>query len=492
MPTTSAKFSLNVAAAAALLFYAIINVSAAFHANDFLQDPDTFWHIRTGQWILQHVQFPTVDVFSYTAIGRPWISTEWLSEVIFALAYNFGGWTFVSDLAAVSCAISVGIVCFYLLRHMRLSVALGWTAVTAVAIKPHFLARPHIFSYIILIIWTIELLDAWERDNLAARTFVLAPLMAVWANIHGSFTFGLALLAVFVAFSIYENYVRRDYAKCRRLVLVGLIVSACGLLTPYGISSALMTEELLKLKYTIPQIVELQAPDFQNLPIHLFLLIALLTAIAGFGVRLRGPRLVVFVMILFVGLSYQRGLVMLFMLAPIILARPFAVSARFLAPQVREAATTPDPVLQFLQKRPVAVPAVCLGLAALATVVPWWRGDIAPPRSIAPAAAIDFVRRNNITGNVFNDYNFGGFLLFSNIPTFVDGRALPFGDEFLHQYFEAILDSTKAFRLLDDYKISWVILLPSRPLVAAMVRSPAWEKVYTDDTSVVFVRRQKI
>ena len=101
-------------------------------------------------------------------------------------------------------------------------------------------------------------------------------------------------------------------------------------------------------------------------------------------------------------------------------------------------------------------------VAALITVSTWWQ-IISPPESIAPKGAIDFVKRKNIIGNVFNDYNFGGYLIFSGIPTFVDGRALPFGDAFLHKYFDAmsLADINGTFELLDEYKVTWVILHPN-------------------------------
>ena len=494
-PVKKNKVSLSVAFVVALVFYSIINASASFFPRDLLlSDPDTFWHIQTGQWILDHWQVPTVDFFSYTAAGRPWISTEWLSEIVFAIAFNIGGWHVVSNLAAIFCAVSIGILCFYLLRHLRFSVAIGWTAVTAMAIMPHALARPHIFSYVVLIIWMTNLIEAYESDNFTRRLFVLAPLMVLWANIHGSFTFGLGLLYLFIGFSLYKKFVQRIYVKCWPLLVVLLIITFCAVLTPYGISSALMTKGLLDLKYTIPQIVELQSPNFQNDYIHSFLLVVLLSAMAGLGVRLRGPTLVAFGIIVFVGLSYNRGLVMFFLLSPIILARPFATSACFLAPQFsgEELPNADiDPMLQYLQKRLFAVLATSVTVAALATVLPWWLRDVAPPKSIAPAAAIDFVRRSNIKGNVFNDYNFGGFLIWSHIPTFVDGRALPFGDDFLHKYFDALVDFDSAFQILNEYNIGWVILMPRLPLAKAIARYPSWVTVYSDEYSVIFERRPK-
>ena len=144
----------TTAVAVFLIFYSwLLSLGARL-----LQDPDTFWHIRTGQWILDHLQLPTTDFYSYTEIGKPWISTEWLSEVFYAIAFKFGGWRAVTALAVTSCAVIVGLLCFYLLRHLRFSVAIGLTVLTGSAMSLHFVARPHLFSYVLLTIWIISLL----------------------------------------------------------------------------------------------------------------------------------------------------------------------------------------------------------------------------------------------------------------------------------------------------------------------------------------------
>src|SRR5215472_9474511 len=112
--STSRIYS-NIALTVFLLYYSIL---FAF-PNYLLNDPDTFWHIRVGQWILDHAQFPTVDSFSYTAAGKPWISTAWLSEILLAAAYKTSGWHGVILLPAIACSAIIAMLCFYLLRHLR-------------------------------------------------------------------------------------------------------------------------------------------------------------------------------------------------------------------------------------------------------------------------------------------------------------------------------------------------------------------------------------
>src|SRR2546421_677546 len=113
-----------------------------------LRDPDTFWHIRTGQWILQHREFPHADNFSYTFFDKPWIAKEWLSQLLLALAFEVGGWSGVVMLTAGTCAAIVAIMTPYLMSVLRFSAALGLAVVTYCLISPHFLARPHIFAYL--------------------------------------------------------------------------------------------------------------------------------------------------------------------------------------------------------------------------------------------------------------------------------------------------------------------------------------------------------
>jgi hypothetical protein len=491
----SIRFSLSVAVTVFLCYYARLLLLPGF---SLLQDPDVFWHIRTGQWILDHAEFPTVDVFSHTASGKAWIPTEWLSEVLLALVYRSGGWRALVILTAASGAAVIAIVCYHLLRHLRFSVAVGWSALTAVAITPHFLARPHIFSYVVLALWLVKLLDAYDESEHGRLPSLraLVPLMVIWANLHGSFTFGLVLLYIFAGILFWQGLRRRDRAACRDIVLNVGIVSLSSLATPYGVFAAFMTLELLDLKFTIPRIVELRAPDFQEHRAHLFLFVGLLAAIAATGARLKGARLIVFALILFTGLSYLRGLVMFFLLAPLLFARPMSETFPWLRTQLSgksaaDAGTASDPVFEFFRRRPVAVPAFCMAFGALATLSLLWRNDVLPPKRMAPQAALDFARSAKIAGNVFNSYSFGGFLLFSDVPTFVDGRALPFGDALLRRYFETVnlVDIDAAFRTLDEYEISWAILNPAEPLTKALSQSPHWNSAYADNYAVVFTRR---
>lgn len=482
-----------------LLFYFSIMMSVP---HSLLADPDTLWHIRTGRWILDHAQVPTVDFYSYTAVGKRWISTEWVAEILLALSFWIGQWRGVVILSALACGVIIAVICFYLVRILRFSVAIGWTALTALAVSPHFLARPHLFGYVIAIIWVIKIVESYDRRDFRSSIPYFCLLMVLWANLHPSFTFGLALFYVFVGYSCCEKLLRRDYLRCKDELLTLTAVTVCALLTPYGIFSALLTLEAINMKIAMQNISEWRPPDFQQNRIQLFLIVGFLMAMTGLGVRLRGPRLIVYGLILILGLSYTRGLVMFYLLTPIILARPVSERAAWFRKAQREriqsseavdsgrVANSVDPVLLYLQKGSVMIPAVCLAGAIFVTAVSWRQIGDGPPDQVAPRAAIDFVKREGITGNVFNSYIFGGYLIFKGIPTFIDGRQPPYTDKFLREYFDTIrlADIKGAFQLLDQYKVKWVLLQPTDPLAKALAEGDQWNEVYTDKYSAVLVR----
>ena len=488
---TEDTFRVGAAVTVLSFYYCTLLLSS----RSLLKDPDTLWHVRTGQWILDHTSFPVVDSYSYTVAGHRWISVEWLSDVIFALAYRIADWAGVVIFSTTLCAAIIATLCWYLLRNLRFSAAIAWTAVTALAISPHFLARPHLFSYLLVLFWLATLLDSYDKPDFKPPTLLLCAIVVFWANLHGSFTFGLGLLGIFIGCSCWNKASRRDFSTCRGNLIAAALVGLCALATPYGIYSALLTLETMNLKYALQHIQEWHSPDFQQQRVHLFLLVGLLVALVGFGVRVRGPRLIIFGVILVLGLSHTRGLLMFFLLAPVVLARPLSASFpwfRPAPPSLSRQAADSDPVLLYLRRRSFAISLVFLTTAVVVTAASWRQINVGPPETVAPKEAIDFVRRTGIKGNVFNSYNFGGYLIFSNIPTFIDGRIPPYSDAFVRRAGQAVnlADINDAFHLLDEYKVSWVLLRPVEPMAKALAGRASWREVYSDKYAVVFVRQE--
>jgi hypothetical protein len=472
-------------------------VELEFVAPSFLQDPDTFWHIKDGEWIIDHGRVLLTDVFSYTAAGNPWANTAWLSDILYALVFRLAGFKGIALQAIASTALVMTILFGFLLGRIRFSVAVGWAAITCFATSPHFLARPHLFSYIVMTFWLIILMDADDRNDLAwRRTIQLALLMVLWANIHGGFTLGLIFLYTFAGVLIVRNYMVSDRPKCLRIAAASIIITAASMITPSGYLMIRATVDSLQNKKTLANIGDAMPPNFQVEHLKLLLFAGFLTVLLGLGVRLRGARLLAFFGLLMMALAYARGLVIFYLLAPILLAPSLSETNKFFAPTALDAighGATRDPVLRFLRASIVNVVSVSIILWMGSTAFLFLRTDIEPSNKIAPRAALEYARTAHLTGNVLNDYNFGGYLIASGVPTFIDGRVLPFDKAFLDRYFDAVdvVDLKQALKLLDQYNVQWTLLVPTRPLAKALAQSQDWKQVYSDKFAVISVREPR-
>jgi len=160
-------------------------------AKGLLADPDSHWHVTVGNWILAHGAVPTVDIYSFTFAGQPWIAKEWLSQLLLAFAYNVGGWSAVVALSAGAIGFSFALMMRLLLRDIRAPLALLFTVAAVLMTAPHLLARPHVLAFPVMLIWVSGLVRAVEERRAPPPLLLLA--MLAWANLHGGFTFGLLL-----------------------------------------------------------------------------------------------------------------------------------------------------------------------------------------------------------------------------------------------------------------------------------------------------------
>jgi hypothetical protein len=473
-------------AAACVAFTLVYIITATVFRDRFLLDPDTFLHISVGKWILQNSRFPVADQFSYTAFGKPWIATDWISELIFACLYGLSQWRGVTEIVAVAAALISGVLCLYLATKLRLSVAFGLTVVIVALISPHFLARPVIFSYVLLSIWMILILEIEDQNRWGEwRGFILIPFMVLWGNIHGSFTFGLAVFYLFLCSAIWHLYNKKDMQGLKRLGALGIGVTISAVITPYGPLAALKTVQLMS-NPALGAIDEWHAPDFQHDPFHLIAIVGLFAIIAYFGVRLRGPRLLTLLLVTIFALERKRGLGLFALVAPLVVFRPLSDRV----PWLRVQDEVLDPVVRFVGKRNTVIALACTIVVAITGIIMWTIGpQINPPSGRAPEEAIAAVKRARISGNVLNSHGFGGYLIFEGIPTFVDGRVELYGNEFLSRYFNALKlsDPDDARRLLKQYDIRWALLQPTEPIVF-MLKASGWVQLHRDDSAIVLVK----
>ena len=222
--------------------------------NALLNDPDTMWQITVGQWILDHHAVPETDVYSFTMQGQPWISTQWLAQVMFAEAYAIAGWSGPVVLAASAIAIAFALLARFLNTRVSETATLVFVSAALALTVPHMLARPHALSMPVTVAWIAGLIAAADRRE--APSFKLVPLIALWANLHGGFVFGLFFIAPVALDSVVSAEAKSRKALALRWAVFGVaaLVAICA--TPYGWNAILASQKILTLGGVLSLIME--------------------------------------------------------------------------------------------------------------------------------------------------------------------------------------------------------------------------------------------
>ena len=446
-------------------------------APRLLADPDTYSHIALGRWIFEHHAVPTVDPFSQTMRGTPWIAFEWGSELAYASAHALGGWLAVVALAATAAAAAFGLLTHFLLRHWQPMPTLIAVLAALVLVSPHILARPHLLALPLMVTWVAGLIRA--ADEKRAPSWWLLAVMALWANLHGSYTFGLAMVGAVACEALWTAPPAERMRVARQWILFGFAALAAACLNPYGAEMILVTFRTVALGTALSTITEWRPQDFSHLGGYELIILAGFAVAIYRGVKLPLWRIVMLFGVLHLSLSQQRHADLLGLLAPLFLARPLAEQFATLAVA---RSGTPARTGAWL---PASAGLVLIAVTGLSAA----RADIAPPARITPAQAIKAIDVAT-AGPILNDYDFGGYLDFVGLAPFIDGRGEIYGADFALRYSRALSLKNLAdfLRLLDDYKIGTTVLAPSTPAVALLDRLPDWRRVYADDVAVVHQR----
>jgi hypothetical protein len=458
-----------------------------------LNDGDVYWHVAAGRWIIEHLAIPASDPFSYTLRDAPWTAHEWLSEVVFAGAYAAGGWSAVVVFAAAAFAIALAILIRFLLRHLEPIYALLLAAMCASLLAPHLTARPHALMVPVLVIWATGLVRARERN--VAPPWWLACVMVLWANLHGSFLLGLALVVVFATEAIVASAPGTARRSAARRWVAFLVVSALAAsATPFGPKGLLVAVELDRMTYALSVIGEWRSLNFQQLqPLELWLMVAG-GAILFRGLKLPPIRIILLLGLLHLALKHARHADLLALLAPVVVAEPFGAQLAAARNGTRQAIRLDRYFAALVPPARPATAGLVLALLGAAGWIAVHADAVRPAAHVTPEAALRAANEQGIRGPVLNAYEFGGYLIFSGTPPFIDGRTDLYGDAFVKTYMEAIhLASPERLpQLLEQYRIGWTLLSPGMPAVSMLDRLPGWRRIHADETAVVHVRERAI
>lgn len=453
-----------VALSAALIVFALI-----LFAPQVLNDGDTYLHIAAGRWMLENRAVLRIDFFSYTFAGHPWLTHEWLAEVIMALAYLAGGWSGCVFLFALVSAIATWLMGLELARRLSGPTLAITLALSLSCMMGSFLARPHLFAWPLLVIWTAQLVRAAEENR--RPPWWLLPLMALWANLHASFEFGLALL---IPVAIEDALARRSMtAAARDWAPFAALAVGASVLTPHGLEGLLFPLKLMSM----PQLYAIG--EWRPLDLHRFQPAILIIGFTFFvlitrAVKIHAVRLVVLLGLVYLALAHSRDLVLLAVVAPLLLARPMA-----------EALQSGIPVQHAGRRSLIVFAALFLVLTVARFVVPVVR----PDGISTPANALSHVPSALLRTPVLNDYSFGGYLIFRDVRPFVDSRAELYGGRFLDRYAGIQAGDQKVIETtLDKYRIRWTILSPNNAAIGVIDRLEGWHRIYEDQWAVVQVK----
>ncbi len=452
-----------------------------------LADGDTSWHIAAGRWIWENGAVPSVDPFSFSAKGRAWTAHEWLIEIPLYWAYRLAGWSGSLALAGAALAGMMAIIANYLRRWFPpVRVALVATILIA-GLAAFMLARPHVFAWLLLSLWVIQLLRAREAGRVPHWTNVL--IIALWANLHASFLMGLVIAAALGLEALIEAKAEDRRAVFTGWLTFGLLAGLAGLATPSGIQTYLFPLQVSSMK-ALTEIGEWQHTSFATFSLFQAILLGGMFLLLVKPVRVPVIRLLLMLFLLYLALKHIRHQAVFLIVSVLILAEPIARSFAL------GAALPMDSIWRAIRSRAKEL-APLLGMAALLLggavvarlLIPVKRDNI----ETYPASAIAALPAGFRTENGLNEYSFGGPLILARVPVFVDGRADMYGDSFTIDYTDIVnkgnLSKWRAANA--KWKFAWTMLPPDKPLVRWLDKQPDWQRFYADKWAVIHVTRAK-
>jgi len=460
-------------------------------------DGDAAAHVRLGQWMLEARGLVRTSLFAFTNEGEPFLAFAWGAEIVYAAAHGVGGFAAVALLAG--CLIGATYALLYrFLRRQGVEPLLALAAVLLGAFcgSPHWLARPHLFT----LLGVVLLLGLLERPG--RRSLVLVALLfAVWANLHGGFLYGLILIALYAAGDAAELWLGRRGADGAawgarlRYHASALGVAVLGtLLNPHGPALLAHVAGFLGEGFILDAIEEYRSPDFHE-AYALPFLAGLLLAMAGLALR-RGrpplPWLAVILVTAAFALYAARNMALFGVAA--VPAAALALDADWRRsgwlPRARRALAYGDAGGRL-------GPWSAAGLLLL-LLLAWRGGEVAGRRVVAdeldpgrfPVAAVAAAREAGLEGRIFNAYVWGGYMVYAwpEQRVFIDGVTAHYGAALTADYLRVIGLDAGWREVLDRWRIDHALLPAGSRLAAQLALEPGWRPWYCDSVAVILTR----
>lgn len=497
----------------ALTFIAIFGMAARVSL-----DTDTWWHLRTGQWIVENRAIPQVDVFSHTRAGEAWRIPGWLVQVpLYWLFENFG-YAGLNLFTALVVALAFALVYPLCSGHPLLRAFVLVLAATVSSV--YWSARPQIISFLLAAAFAF-VLYRWRTnrpqfsnspitDSHNHYLLWLIPLMAVWANSHGGFAIGFILIALTLAgegLKVFANElaktapfeVRAVFHASRftlhsllPLILTAFLCALAVMLNPAGPEMLLYPFKTVGIGVLREFIQEWQAPNFHNLYMQPFLWLLFATFITVAFSR-RAPDVTDLVLVCgaaYLGFLAARNMPLLALVAPPLLTRHAVYVWENARPSEAASVARPpflgNPLINWI----LLITLTLVAALKVITVLPASLNEKELKQTV-PLDAAAYILRERPPGPMFNSYNYGAYLmwaLYPAYPVYTDGRTDLYDDAFLREYLRVSFGRPGWEEVLDARGIQLVLIETDSLLGDRLRESAAWREVYGDEVAVVFTR----
>jgi hypothetical protein len=523
-----------VPSAGDLIFAALLGLLAFTTLSmRLLGDAGIGWHIRTGQLILAMHAIPHVDPFSATASsiipGHPWFAWEWLYDMLAGWLDAAAGLNgVVLFTAVVIAAVFAGTFRLLLRRCTNVFVALILVLLAASAAMIHFLARPHVVSWLFTVAW-FWILESSEKKRPASDSdsetgrawllWLLPLLMLVWVNVHGGFLLGFALLAIYwigaawqwlkLKEGRFDDVLRKNRAgrRVRVLTRTGIVSALATLVNPYGLQLHVHIYRYLSNRFLMDHIDEFQSPNFHHVAQKCFagLLLLTLFALATKRREVEATHGLVVLFAVYSGLYASRNIPVSSLLLILVIGPWLSDALERLedrSPAVRRLAFT-----QFFQRMesielslrghlwPIAAVALSCWVAAHGgklEAAPLMDAHFDVQRF--PAAAVNYLEAHDVRGPLVSPDYWGGYLIYRLYPRVrmvVDDRHDFYGEEFLKSYLKMVHVEPGWQDFLQQHEARGVLVPKDSALANILAEAGGWKAIYSDDVAVAFVRTQE-
>lgn len=459
---------------------AVFLIRAPHPASSGSVDPDVYWHLLYGHWILDHLALPTADMWSWTMPGKNYNLTQWLGEVAIAaaeqIAGEFGKQTLAAALASLTILLSYKSARCYLPNRS----AAIMTALVGCSVMVSMTCRPHLFTFLGLA--TLSWIFAAHETT--GRRWVLGlvpPIMALWVNCHGGYAFGLIYLWLLVGASAVAAFTRNELRGQRQtIMLLGCAALAGTLATalnPYGFNVWVNTAAVGALKSVSAGLTEEWIPTNIRTNLGFAYLTVVLATIMSIAFSDRRPDMkdgLLLMALLVIGWWATRMSIMASILLVPVIAKFFGHTAFYRLAFADHAKSEGR-----LHPLAALLVVACIGAGGYLT----GSTDRTIERRIQrdfPVEEVAFLKAHNFNGTIMNPMEPGGYLIrYLGLPVFLDTRLDLYGDDYFFAFMQATAGADNWQSFMAKWSPDLVMLEHSMPLKTLLIQAGTYKVVFT-------------